>query len=326
MKKRFIAILLLFVITLGGCQKSSIQFLSYQDHVTTIKNDLGIDLSENDYYARDLVIITEDDNDTNDDFISSKAAFLCDVTNNEAIYSKNIYEQLYPASLTKLMTAFVVLKRGELTDTVTISYNASHIEESGAKVCGFEEGDTIKLDALLHSLLIYSGNDAGIAIAEHIGGSEEEFVKIMNSEAKKLGAVHTNFVNSHGLHDDNHYSTAYDVYLIFNELIKYDTFLNIINLDSYTANYFDKDKNEKDLTFNTTNLYHTQQEEAPEGISIIGGKTGVTFKAGNCLVLFFKDSNNIQYITVALKAENNSVLYSDMDNLFSLVLDDDLGF
>lgn len=323
MKKRFVAILLLFAITLGGCQRSSNQLLSYQDNLGTSKNDLGINLSENDFFARDLVIIAEDDVVTNDDLISSKAAFLCDVTNSEAVYSKNIYEQLYPASLTKLMTAFVVLKWGELTDTVTISYNASHIEEPGAKVCGFEEGDTIKLDALLHCLLIYSGNDAGIAIAEHIAGSEEEFVKIMNSEAKRLGAVHTNFVNSHGLHDDNHYSTAYDIYLIFNELIKYDTFISIISLDSYTANYFDKDNNEKDLTFNTTNFYHTQQEEAPEGISIIGGKTGVTFKAGNCLILLFKDGNNIQYIAVTLKADDNSALYSDMDNLFSMVLDED---
>ncbi|NLL73544.1 MAG: D-alanyl-D-alanine carboxypeptidase [Clostridiales bacterium] len=322
MKKRFIAIFLLFVVILGGCQKSSDNFLSYKDYVTTSKNNLGINLSENGFFADNLVIITEEEHSTNDDLISSKAAFLCNVTNNEALYSKNIYEQLYPASLTKLMTALVVLKRGELTDTVTISYNASHIQEPGAKVCGFKEGDTIKLEALLNCLLIYSGNDAAIAIAEHIGGSEEEFVKTMNLEAKKIGAVHTNFVNSHGLHDDNHYSTAYDVYLIFNELVKYDTFLNIISLDSYTANYLDIDKNNKDLTFKTTNRYLTEQEEAPEGIFIIGGKTGITFKAGNCLILFFKDNNNNQYINVALKAENNSKLYSDMDTLFSLVLED----
>ena len=117
------------------------------------------------------------------------------------------------------MTALVVLKKGELTDSVTVSYNASHIPVAGAKVCGFEEGDVITMDALLHCLLIYSGNDAGIAIAEHMSGSEENFVRIMNSEAKRIGASHTNFVNSHGLHDDNHYTTAYDMYLIFNELI-----------------------------------------------------------------------------------------------------------
>lgn len=323
MKKQLIATLLLFVITLGGCQKSSDQLLSYDEYVMTTKNNFGINLSENEFFAEDLVIITEEEYGIDDDLISSSAAFLCDVTNNKAMYSKNIYEQLYPASLTKLMTALVALKHGELTDTVTISYNASHIQEPGAKVCGFEEGDTIKMDALLHGLLIYSGNDAGIAIAEHIGGSEEEFVKIMNSEAKKIGAVHTNFVNSHGLHDDNHYSTAYDIYLIFNELIKYDTFINIVSLDSYTASYLDIDKNEKDMTFNTTNLYLSEVEETPEGIIIQGGKTGVTFKAGNCMILLFKDSDNIQYITVVLKAASNTALYSDINNLFSIVINED---
>lgn len=321
MKKRFLAILLLFVITLGGCQKSSDQFLSYEDYLSTTKNDLTYNLSETDFLAEDLVVIKEDEVATNDELINAKAAFLCDT--NSAIYSKNPYQKLYPASLTKLMTALVALKLGELTDTVTISYNASHIKESGAKLCGFEEGDTIKLDALLHCLLIYSGNDAAIAVAEHIGESEEEFVKIMNSEVKKLGAVHTNFVNSHGLHDDNHYSTAYDLYLIFNKLIKYDFFTNIINQDSYTALYSDKAKNEKSKTFKTTNLYLSGEKETPEGIIIHGGKTGVTFKAGNCLILLFKDGNNVQYISMILKADNSDGLYSDMAKLFSLIAIED---
>lgn len=323
MKKRLVAIFLLLVMVLGGCQKSSDQFLSYEDYVRTTKNSLGFNLSETDFFAEDLVVIKDDEYGINDELINSKAAFLCDTSNTTAIYSKNPYEQLYPASLTKLMTALVSLKLGELTDTVTISYNASHIEEPGAKLCGFEEGDTIKLDALLNCLLIYSGNDAAIAVAEHISGSEGEFVKIMNSEAKKLGAVHTNFVNSHGLHDDNHYSTAYDMYLIFNELIKYDSIINIIDQDSYTANYFDKNKNEKDKSFNTTNLYISGKKETPEGIIIHGGKTGVTYKAGNCLILLLNDVNNIQYISVILKADSSDDLYSDMNNLFSLITKED---
>ncbi|TAH68641.1 MAG: D-alanyl-D-alanine carboxypeptidase [Anaerolineaceae bacterium] len=317
MKKRYLAILFIIILILGGCQKSSDQFFSYRDYISSAKIDLGIKLSENDFFAEKLVILTDDEYSSADDLVSSEAAFLCDVTHSKALYSKNPYDRLYPASLTKLMTALVVLRRGELTDRVTVSYNASHIPVAGAKVCGFEEGDVITLDSLLHSLLIYSGNDAGIAIAEHMSKSEEAFVKLMNSEAKKIGASHTNFVNSHGLHDDNHYSTAYDMYLIFNELIQYDTFLNIIGQSSYTAVYRDKDNNEKSINLNSTNLYLREEREAPEGIEIVGGKTGVTYRAGNCLVLLSKDSENTQYISIILKADDIDLLYSDMSNLLS---------
>ena len=304
---------------LGGCRKSSDQFFSYKDYVSNAKINMGVTLSENDFFAERIVVISENDYDTDDDLVSSEAAFLCDVTNNKALYSKSPYKKLYPASLTKLMTALVVLKNGELADSVTISYNASHIPEPGAKICGFEEGDIITLDALLHCLLIYSGNDAGIAIAEHMSGSEEAFVKLMNSKAKKIGASHTNFTNSHGLHDDNHYSTAYDIYLIFEELIQYDTFINIINKSSYTASFKDKDKKDKELSFNSTNLYLREEREAPEGITVIGGKTGVTYKAGNCLILLSKDEDNSQYVSIIMKAGDIDKLYSDMSTLLSLI-------
>jgi len=310
--------MLIVIIILGGCQKNSDRFFSYKDTFAS-KNDLGITLSESSFFADDLVVLADDDYGIDDDYVKSEAALLFDITNKEALYAKNPYEKLYPASLTKLMTALITLQRGELDDTVTISSNAINIPVPGAKMCGFKEGDAITLETLLNCLLIYSGNDASIAIAEHISGSEEEFVKLMNSEAKKLGAVHTNFTNSHGLHDENHYTTAYDLYLIFNELIQYDTFINIISKDSYTASYMDKDGNNKESTFRTTNLYLRNQVESPENIQIVGGKTGVTSRAGNCLILLLKDGNNNQYISLVLKASNSDELYSDMSSLFSII-------
>lgn len=323
LKKRYLATILIIILLFGGCQKSSDHFFSYQDYISSSKPDMGINLSENDFFAQGIVTLSDEEYGTNDDLIGSKSALFFDVTNNKSLYSKNPYEKLYPASLTKLMTALVVLKRGELTDSVTISHNASNISVPGAKVCGFKEGDIINLDSLLHCLLIYSGNDAAIAIAEHLSGSEEEFVKTMNSEALKIGASHTNFVNSHGLHDDNHYSTAYDMYLLFNELIQYDAFINIITQDSYSATFKDKDGNERELSFNSTNLYHRGDQEAPEGITIVGGKTGITSKAGNCLVLLFKDSHNIQYISLILKASDSDQLYSDMNTLFPMIIEEE---
>ncbi len=320
MRVKYLILTVAAVLILGGCQKSSDQFLSYQDAVSSEGYASSNNLSEHVFFAKDLVIIPEEEVSSDSDYLGSEAALLVDVSDQEAVFSKNIYEKLYPASLTKLFTALVALKRGEMTDTVTISYNASHIPDPYAKTCGFEEGDTMTLDTLMHCMLIYSGNDAAIAVAEYLGGSEEQFVDMMNEEAKKLGAVHSNFVNSHGLHDENHYTTAYDIYLVFNELIKYDSFLSIIGQDSYTAGYKDVRGNTKEKTFQTTNQYLKGNEAIPEGMKIAGGKSGTTYKAGNCLVLLVENQENEDFISLILKAADEPSLYSEMSKLFSIII------
>ncbi|NLP34897.1 MAG: D-alanyl-D-alanine carboxypeptidase [Clostridiales bacterium] len=318
MKNKLISLILLACLSFGGCQKTSGEMLAFKEMKASSGFTFDSQLMEADFFAKNLAIISEEENYTEDTLGSSEASLLIDITNNEIIHADNVYEKLYPASLTKLMTALIVLRYGELTDLVTVSYNASHITESGAKLCGFKEGDIVSLEALLNALLIYSGNDVGIAIAEHIGGSEEGFAKMMNEEAKKIGAVHSNFVNAHGLHDDNHYTTAYDLYLIFNELIPYDTFLSIINTPSYTVTYTDKDGNNLEKTFATTNRYLNGKTDLIEHLEIIGGKTGTTFKAGNCLILLSKD-NSAQYISLILKASSGDQLYSEMSQILSTI-------
>ncbi len=319
MRKRYLSLTIIIVLLLGGCQKSSDQFLSFQEAVSSNGDISENNLSANDFFAKDLVIIPEEESTASDDFLKSEAALLVDVTDTKPLYSKNIYEKLYPASLTKLFTALVAFKRSELTDMVTISYNASHIPESGAKTCGFKEGDSVSLDTLMNCMLVYSGNDASIAIAEYLGGTEEQFVELMKEEAVNIGAVHSNFVNSSGLHDDNQYTTAYDIYLVFNELIKYDSFLSIISKNSYTADYTDISGNPKQKTFQSTNLYLRGEKEMPEGVTVIGGKTGTTYKAGNCLSLLAKDPEDKNYITVILRAADQTNLYSEMTNLYSII-------
>ena len=319
MKGKLLFFILIVSLILVGCKSSSGEMLAFQETKASTGVSLDTQLMEADFFADNLVIINEEDNHGDDAELTSDAHLLVNITDNEVIYADNVYEKLYPASLTKLMTALIVLQYGELTDSVTISYNASHISEPGAKLCGFEEGDVILMEALLYSLLIYSGNDAGIAIAEHIGGSEEGFANMMNEEAKKIGAVHSNFVNSHGLHDNNHYTTAYDLYLIFNQLIAYDTFHSIISTSSYTAKYWDVNGNEKEKTFTTTNRYLNGKAATIEGLEIVGGKTGTTFKAGNCLMLYSKDKNQTGYISLILKSANGDQLYSQMSHLLSLI-------
>jgi len=323
MKIKLLVFLLFACFSFGGCQKNSDELLAYNNENVLSNSVINNEITETDFFAKNLAIITEEDNQGGDPDITSEASLLVNITNNEIIYGDNVYEKLYPASLTKLMTALIVLRYGELTDTVTISYNASHITESGAKLCGFNEGDIVSMDVLLNSLLVYSGNDAGIAIAEHIAGSEENFSKMMNEEAIKIGAVDTNFTNSHGLHNDNHYSTAYDLYLIFNQLVQYDTFLSIIDNPTYTAVYKDKDNKDITKTFASTNLYLDERsnslKEGLETLNIIGGKTGTTSKAGNCLILLTKDNNQNSYISLILKGDNRTELYSQMSHMLSML-------
>ncbi|SHJ50880.1 D-alanyl-D-alanine carboxypeptidase [Anaerocolumna jejuensis DSM 15929] len=317
MKKKLFC-LLLSVTLLTGCRNQD-------DLALPFANMDGLNLSASsseeapDFFASDLAVIPDKLNHMSDPAITAEASLIVNNTDKKVIYANNVYERLYPASLTKLITTLVVLEKADLNDMVTISYNASHITESGAKLCGFKEGDTIKLEDLLYSFLIYSGNDAGVAIAEHVGGTIGEFAKMMNQAAKDAGAVHSNFVNPHGLHDDNHYTTAYDLYLIFHQLVTYDKFLSIINKSEYTVTYKDASGNPVTKNFLTTNRYLKGAENAPKGITVVGGKTGTTGKAGSCLILYSKDKNKKDYISLILKADSSDSLFSQMTDLLKMI-------
>ncbi|MDF2541979.1 MAG: hypothetical protein K0S47_1697 [Herbinix sp.] len=317
MKIKIIRIIIPTLLLLNGCQKSTETFLPYYESQSVINYDTGfyINADNNDFYGKNLAIVKNENNVGGDNTLTSKAVLSVDTITNEIVYADHVYDRLYPASLTKLATALVVLKNAELTDSVTISYNASHITEPGAKLCGWKEGDVVTMDVLLHSLLIYSGNDAALAIAEHVGGSEAAFAEMMNDEVRKVGATESNFINPHGLHDENHYTTAYDLYLIFNELIKYDTFRSIIELKEYTATYRTQDGIDQTKSFQTTNQYLTGTVDIPLNIQVLGGKTGTTSKAGNCLILLSKNQEDHDCISVILNAEDSSSLYSQMSHL-----------
>ena len=244
----------------------------------------------------------------------SYASGLFDLNQKEILYAENIYEQLPPASLTKIMTALVALKYGNLQDEIVVTENCK-ITESGAQVYNFKPGDVITLDQAMNVLLIYSANDVGLIIAEHISGDVDSFCALMNEEAKALGATSTNFTNPHGLTAENHYTTVYDLYLIFNEVIQYERFREIIQLTSYTSVYKDAQGNQKTIEIRNTNQYFMGNVEAPESITVLGGKTGTTNAAGNCLILYIKDNAGNPYISVILRADKRENLYNDMNML-----------
>lgn len=270
-------------------------------------------------FASNLCIITDNlMDDEQVDMSKAAAAVLIDVNNKEALYSKSAHERLYPASLTKVMTALVAIKYGTLDQILTAS-NAVNITESGAQLCGLTNGDTMTLDQALHVLLVYSANDAAMLIAENIGGTVDHFVEMMNEEAMSLGATNTNFMNPHGLSDNNHYTTAYDLYLIFNEAVKHEVFREIIYTINYQTTFHDKDGLAKDLSVKTTNLFLRDNYQAPDNITIIGGKTGTTNAARHCLILLSKDSHGAPYISVILSSEKKEFLYMEMIDLLDVI-------
>ncbi len=268
-------------------------------------------------YAEDICVVKDNIKENSVDMSQATAACLFDITDKETKYSKNANEVLHPASTTKVMTALVALKYGKLDDIITATSNAE-IKESGAVLCGFKNGDRASLEEVLYGLLLTSGNDAAVMIAEHIAGSESAFVDMMNDEARKIGATHTHFTNPHGLTDEAHKTTAYDLYLMFNEALKYEKFKDIILEKEHELKYTKADGTNKTLKCISTNKYFLGGIKTPEDVRVLGGKTGTTDAAKSCLIIYSQKKNKDDYISVVLHSENADSLYNNMNSLLGL--------
>jgi len=203
--------------------------------------------------------------------ITSQAAVVVDASTGEILYGKNSDYLLPPASTTKLMTAIVVLEKTNLSDVVTISQKASHARPF--KV-GFRKGDQVTIEALLYAALLKSGNDAAVALAEAVAGSEDSFVPLMNQKAVSLGAENTKFINATGLPGNGQYITALDLSKIMKYAMSYPKLKEIIATPSAEVS---TEKGKAIFLRNTDKLLRTNEE-------IIGGKTGYTNSAKHCFV------------------------------------------
>lgn len=269
-------------------------------------------------FAEKLCVL-EPENQEEDDLIQAEAGALFDLTDASVLYSRHATERLHPASITKVMTALLALEEGSLEDLVTVT-EAAVVTETGASLCGITPGDQISLRDLLYGLMIPSGNDAANAIAVHLSGSIEEFAEKMTERARQLGAVHTQFKNPSGLTDEEHYTTAYDLYLIFNEALKQPLFREIIGTHSYTANYQDRNGQADSQTWTVGNWYLKGDVQAPEGVTVLGGKTGTTKAAGYCLIQAECDVSGHEYISVVLKSDSRKALYENMTNIITKIV------
>lgn len=225
--------------------------------------------------------------------ITAEAAILIDATTGQVFYAKNPHQQRSPASLTKIMTALLALEGGNLDDVVTVSGKAASFYMG--QTIGLHTGEKITLRNLLKAALIISANDSTVAIAEHIGGSEERFIQMMNAKAVLLGALHTRYANTNGYTQANHYSTAYDLALITRYALKKPQFRKFVSTRDDVVEWVGQPR--KQTVHNTNRLLSDGY------LGIYGIKTGSTASAGNCLIAAAGRSDR-ELLTVVLHSQN----------------------
>jgi len=317
LNKRFfsLALILILALSISGCGGNDISIpygtLESNEDFNFVDSGQNQNIG---LFAEDLCAADGDITDSSTiNFSDVYAAAVYDVTSNQVLYSYNANIKINPASVTKIMTALIVLERCDLEATVKV--DDVTINESGIQLFKLNEGDSINVRDLLTVMMVYSGNDCALAFAKYIAGSEEAFVDIMNEKAVELGCTGTHFSNCMGITDEDHYTTAYDLYLIFNEVIKYDEFITIINMPEYTCSYTSASGEYITRTVASTNKFLTGEYTKPSNVTVIGGKTGTTNAAGKCLILYSKDTNGNGYISIIMGAEDEQELYTMMAQL-----------
>lgn len=238
--------------------------------------------------------------------LNSRAAILIDANTGTVIYEKNAHEKLYPASITKILTGYIACSEGNLDDTLTISQSAIDGMGAGGSSIGLVPDEKVNFRDGMYGVMLESANEVCMAIAEHMYGSADAFAAKMNEVAKSLGCKESNFANPHGFHNDNHYTTCYDMALITKKAVTNEDFNQIWGTISYqipatnlnVARYL----NHKDKMIKPTSEYYYPD--------LLGGKTGYTDEAGNTLVSY-AERDGAALISVVMKADGYDNTYKD---------------
>lgn len=236
--------------------------------------------------------------------INSEYGILINADTGEIIARKKHNSKMYPASLTKIMTALVAAENiDNFEDTFELSYKIiDPLYRRGASLAGFSSSENVKLIDLLYGTILPSGAEACSALAVYVSGSEKAFVELMNKKVKDLGLKNTNFANPHGLHDDQNYTTAQDMALILKAATENDLVNKILSTTEYTTS--STPQHPEGLTFTCTISRYINGLSTENGSSILGGKTGFVNESGNCVASFGVSFSGNNYICVTGKSDS----------------------
>ena len=244
--------------------------------------------------------------------VNAKAALIVERNTGKIIYEKDINEQNYPASTTKILTAILTIENCDLEETATVSQSAISNIPTAYVVAPLYVGEEMKVKDLLYALMLKSSNDAAYVLAEHVGGSVDGFAEMMNDKVKEIGCKNTHFVNPNGIDNKNHYTTAYDMYLISNYAMKNEAFAKIVSTYQYTLPATNKHPASDRIMKNTNNFVNPGS--AVYNKNVKGVKTGTTDLAGNCLITDSAD-NKLEFITVVLGAETSNSKFTETQKM-----------
>lgn len=269
---------------------------------------LTINFSVGMIYTNTTIVNAESDSSgwPTEPSVYAKSAVLIDASTGTILYDKKCHKKMYPASITKIMTALLTIENCKMDEEVVFSENAVNSLNYDDANFGCQVGEKMSVKDCLYTLMLASANEVATALAEHIAGSVDKFADMMNARAKQAGATNTHFVNANGLHNTNHYITAYDMAMITRDASKYSVFNEIVNTTTYTVKANNKRKDSAQanqrhkMVWPTSGYYYD---------GIIGGKTGYTDQSGTTLVTYAK-RNGMTLIAVVLNSNGTNV-YKD---------------
>ena len=247
---------------------------------------------------------------TSDLPLDSNSAILVDMDTGYILYEKNSKEKKFPASTTKILSSIIIIENCSLTDKVTATYSTISQIPEGYSTAYIVPGEELSVKDLLTLFLVHSANEAGYILAEYYAQSIDNFSNAMNQKAKEIGCKNSNFLNPSGLHDDNHYTTAYDLSLIAAYCMKNNTFKEIVSMQNCTIPSTNKSSTRK--YSNTNSLINPNSKFYLK--ECIGIKTGTTTQAKNCLISACS-KNNLNLICVVLGSSSNESRYRDSRTL-----------
>lgn len=321
--KYFFTILLICGVFFVVTKLKNILFNKYygvDKVVFSVDNSIYSSTYSYDYMG--FTFVGKEDSDNSELFSDSNYVLFIDETANKVIASYNAHRRMYPASMTKLMTAIIVCDRIEsgaisLDDIVTVSdyYDLTYDD---VEPCDLSYGSKITIKDLMYGLLIQSNNYYALILADYVAGSEQAFCELMNKKAYELGATNTHFANPHGLDNPNHYTTANDIYLILKEADKYELIHTIDSFSTYSFTYTAAEGYEVSNDIYATNLFSHGYVSLPANFQIRTWKTGTTSGAGNCLALCLTKNDHTYYL-IASDDDSREELYDLIIELLCLV-------